>query len=220
VLSTSEDASALARKRRREILTSQRTANIIPDFTPSSSIVAATPSAVVSEPLQKKHKVTLADSTTTTAKPTKKPQMKYDPDVPMTKEEAAVWRREQRRKRNRESAAASRQRQRDRIGELEVELDEWKAKYDEIMKRVTEMEQITQKNMTDDLIDSLPFVTTPVLVSPRSTTAVLDIDTTKFVSTSSSAGRVSDSEDDDQHSVTSSSDNEEQHDNKMISRPA
>ena len=33
----------------------------------------------------------------------KKPQMRYDPSEPMTKEAAAVWRREQRRKRNRDS---------------------------------------------------------------------------------------------------------------------
>ena len=55
--------------------------------------------------------------------------MKYDPDVPMTKEEATVWRREQRRKRNRESAAASRQRQRDRIQELEEEVSSSQASH-------------------------------------------------------------------------------------------
>ena len=74
-------------------------------------------------------------------KHSKKPQMKYDPDVPMTKEEATIWRREQRRKRNRESAAASRQRQRDRISELEVEVEQWKVKYDRIMRQVRELEQ-------------------------------------------------------------------------------
>ena len=70
----------------------------------------------------------------------KKPQNKYEPDVPMTKEEAAVWRREQRRKRNRESAAASRQRQRDRITELEKELGEWKAKFSAVMGRLNAAE--------------------------------------------------------------------------------
>uniref|UniRef100_A0A7S2Y626 BZIP domain-containing protein n=1 Tax=Entomoneis paludosa TaxID=265537 RepID=A0A7S2Y626_9STRA len=74
---------------------------------------------------------------------TKKPQMKYDPDVPMTKEQAAVWRREQRRKRNRESAAASRQRQRDRINELESEVEQWKVKYDQIMRQVCDLEQMS-----------------------------------------------------------------------------
>ena len=71
----------------------------------------------------------------------KKPQNKYEPDVPMTKEEAAAWRREQRRKRNRESAAASRQRQRDRISELEKEVEEWKAKFSSVMERLRVLEE-------------------------------------------------------------------------------
>lgn len=71
----------------------------------------------------------------------KKPQMRYDPDVPMSKEATAAWRREQRRKRNRESAAASRQRQRDRIAELEVEVDDWKTKFAEVMTRLNAMEK-------------------------------------------------------------------------------
>mmetsp|Transcript_13769 Transcript_13769/g.19731 ORF Transcript_13769/g.19731 Transcript_13769/m.19731 type:complete len:133 (-) Transcript_13769:641-1039(-) len=50
----------------------------------------------------------------------------------MTKDEASAWRREQRRLRNRESAAASRQKTRERITELEGELDEWKLKYSEL----------------------------------------------------------------------------------------
>lgn len=79
-----------------------------------------------------------ADSTGACTK--KKPQMRYDPSVPMTKEDAAVWRREQRRKRNRDSAAASRQRQRNRISELEDEVAEWKIKFDEAMARLAKQE--------------------------------------------------------------------------------
>lgn len=75
-------------------------------------------------------------------KRTKKPQLKYDPDVPMTKEEAAIWRREQRRKRNRDSAAASRQRQRDRIAELEEEVEQWKVRYDHVLHHVRELEHM------------------------------------------------------------------------------
>ena len=48
--------------------------------------------------------------------------MRYDPDVPITKQEATAWRREQRRVRNLESAVLSRQKTRDRIVELETEL--------------------------------------------------------------------------------------------------
>jgi hypothetical protein len=72
----------------------------------------------------------------------KRPQMRYEPDVPMTKEEATAWRREQRRKRNRESAAASRQRQRDRISELEVEVDDWKVKYKAALDRLKRLESL------------------------------------------------------------------------------
>jgi hypothetical protein len=68
--------------------------------------------------------------------------MRYEPDVPMTKEEATAWRREQRRKRNRESAAASRQRQRDRISELEVEVDDWKVKYKAALDRLKRLESL------------------------------------------------------------------------------
>jgi len=81
----------------------------------------------------------------------KKPQMRYDPSVPMTKEAAAVWRREQRRKRNRDSAAASRQRQRNRISELEDEVAEWKIKFDEAMERLAKQEsKLTQLTQLQD----------------------------------------------------------------------
>ena len=70
----------------------------------------------------------------------KRPQMKYDPDVPMSKEETSVWRREQRRKRNRESAAACRRRQRDRISELEGEVSGWRAKFEEALDKLKDIE--------------------------------------------------------------------------------
>jgi len=148
------DASA-ARKRRREILASQRQslelmtttsaanyeeghvkkARRISDVSEkencSASLICSGP---ITDSTEKK-------STNTKKKiSTKKPQMKYDPDVPMSKEEAAAWRREQRRKRNRESAALSRQRQRDRIGDLEVEVDQWKTKVESIMERIKSLE--------------------------------------------------------------------------------
>jgi hypothetical protein len=66
--------------------------------------------------------------------------MKYDPEVPLSKEETSAWRREQRRKRNRESAAACRKRQRDRISELEVEVSEWKAKFDDAIRKLGQIE--------------------------------------------------------------------------------
>jgi hypothetical protein len=100
---TSLDASD-ARKRRREILTNHRA--LSPEDDDSTMMI-------------------VSDSETGHKSKKHKKQQKYDPGVPMTKDQAAAWRREQRRKRNRESAAASRQRQRDRIEELEAEVQEW-----------------------------------------------------------------------------------------------
>ena len=72
----------------------------------------------------------------------KKTQIRYDPDVPMSKEQLAAWRREARRVRNRESAAASRQRIRNRITELETEVEGWKSKYNQAMERLQELENV------------------------------------------------------------------------------
>ena len=68
----------------------------------------------------------------------KKAQIQYNPDIPMTKEQLTAWRREMRRVRNRESAAASRRKVRDRIEELEEEVDVWKKRYQEVLARLGE----------------------------------------------------------------------------------
>ena len=68
----------------------------------------------------------------------KKAQIQYNPDIPMTKEQLTAWRREMRRVRNRESAAASRRKVRDRIEELEEEVDVWKKRYQEVLGRLGE----------------------------------------------------------------------------------
>jgi hypothetical protein len=182
-----DHSSAEARKRRREILASQR--SLIPD------IMATT------EPVEKRRKLSIDDeSSTETAKASKhakKPQMKYDPAVPMTKEEAAAWRREQRRKRNRESAAASRQRQRDRINELESELEDWKDKYEDVMAKVRQLEEITGSTPTPatNEIDERVCVTRPETpppvhtvtqtvtprASPTSTTSIVSPSTDKVM---------------------------------------
>jgi hypothetical protein len=94
----------------------------------------------------------------------KKPQKKYDPDIPMSRDEAAAWRREQRKKRNRESAAASRQRQRDRIEELELEIQEWKARYAGILAQVIELEG---QGGEGNLRPTAPMQCIPKVVTPR-----------------------------------------------------
>lgn len=81
----------------------------------------------------------------------KKTQIRYDPDVPMSKDQLAAWRREARRVRNRESAAASRQRIRNRISELEDEVGEWKTKYTQAIQRLEALEKcISNKQEATD----------------------------------------------------------------------
>ena len=171
------DATAEARKRRREILVSQRTT--ILDMTTAVSV-----NTVIADPLTKRRKVEAAPATkvaaAAAAKPAKKPQMKYDPDVPMSKEEAAAWRREQRRKRNRESAAASRQRQRDRITELEGEVGDWKLKVEAILDRIKKLEDATGKKAPAEVL-RLPTQTRAALPLPA-----LRVPALKYVSPPSS----------------------------------
>lgn len=80
-------------------------------------------------------------------------QIRYDPEVPMSSQEKAVWRREQRRMRNRESAAASRKKTRDRISGLENELKIWKDKYNGALMKLKVLEAqscpINQTNILD-----------------------------------------------------------------------
>lgn len=190
-MNAADSPAAEARKRRREILSSQRDAAAASVATtcpesPTSVMMDSTSASNKKLKMEVAPAVPVLSSGTVavapdamktvisskTGKP-KKPQMKYDPDVPMTKEEAAVWRREQRRKRNRESAAASRQRQRDRIAELEVEVEEWKTKFDEVMKRISQLEDAAAAN--GDKPVSAPIV--PDAVSPKEVTVEAEAET-------------------------------------------
>jgi len=67
-------------------------------------------------------------------------QARYDPGVPMTRDELTSWRKEARRVRNRESAAESRKRTRDRIEELESEVSALNTKYQAALARIMELE--------------------------------------------------------------------------------
>lgn len=66
----------------------------------------------------------------------------------MSKEEEAEWRKEARRQRNRESAAASRNKVRNRIQELENEVEGWKTKYELLMKRIELLEKENMPSMS------------------------------------------------------------------------
>jgi len=152
---------AEARKRRREILASQRSqtmtspADLQMLTTTHQNISTACPILPELE-MSSCNKRQKSDDGKS-RKTGKKPQMKYDPDVPMTKEEATAWRREQRRKRNRESAAASRQRQRDRINELEDEVADLKSKYESTMAAIAKLEEQEANGVSaaEDLVSTL-----------------------------------------------------------------
>jgi hypothetical protein len=144
---------AEARKRRKEIIQSQRSEgdpivatnnNEFPKEAAEAAAAAADSDepAVTEKKPPKKRKVD--DSSVTSSKDDdgKKTQIRYDPEVPMSKEQLAAWRREARRVRNRESAAASRQRIRSRITELEEEVGDWKSKYTQAMERLQRLETV------------------------------------------------------------------------------
>mmetsp|Transcript_4198 Transcript_4198/g.8295 ORF Transcript_4198/g.8295 Transcript_4198/m.8295 type:complete len:275 (+) Transcript_4198:139-963(+) len=138
----SMESSALARKRRREKLVGS---------------LSSTPDEVMSNKVVKVESDYSSDDSTRQGKGSKRPQMKYEPEIPMTKEEASVWRREQRRKRNRESAAACRKRQRDRIAELEIEVGEWKAKFDKALAKLNEIEGGANSQVNVDVFCNAAF---------------------------------------------------------------
>jgi hypothetical protein len=69
-----------------------------------------------------------------------KKQSRYDPGVPMTRDQLKSWRKEARRVRNRESAAASRTKNRELVSELETEVNGLKAKYAAALKMIIDLE--------------------------------------------------------------------------------
>ncbi|EJK66223.1 hypothetical protein THAOC_12873 [Thalassiosira oceanica] len=78
---------------------------------------------------------------TTTTGGAKRQQVQYNPDRAMTKEQLTQWRREMRRVRNRESAAASRKKVRDRIEDLEREVNKWRVRYGDVINRIGDAER-------------------------------------------------------------------------------
>ena len=145
------NGAAEARKRRKEIIQSQRSDTEVAAAKDDEEL-AETASKQEKKPPKKrkmdeskgknKEKDTDSDiDSDTDDEGRKKTQIRYDPEVPMDKDQLAAWRREARRVRNRESAAASRQRIRNRINELEDEVGQWKAKYSQAMERLSSLQQ-------------------------------------------------------------------------------
>lgn len=135
------NGAAEARKRRKEIIQSQRgdTDAAVPASDEPGTDTESKPDK--KPPKKRKFEESNRDETEEEREDRKKAQIRYDPEVPMDKEQLAAWRREARRVRNRESAAASRQRIRNRINELEDEVGQWKSKYSQAMERLAALQQ-------------------------------------------------------------------------------
>lgn len=98
------------------------------------------------------------------ALPGVKKQSRYEPELPdellaqLSKEELSEWRKRARKVRNRESAAASRRKTRERIEELESEVEGLKKKYQEALERI--------KTLTSLSKNAVVAAETPQVVSP------------------------------------------------------
>lgn len=225
LIDTLPDTSAaeVARKRRRENFTIQ-SGNLLAN---ENSAAATSTTADISPAAGKKLKIMIGQSVNKLTKPpcvaSKRPQMKYNPDIPMAKEDVSRWRKEERRKRNRESAAASRQRQRDRITELELEVEDWKSKFESVMEKIIQLDGLNVTNnipshgsvdiktepIFDEVIAPVNISMTPLpcfsFNSPVSSSVPIDI--TSKVTPCGGVNEVSEEEGEPQQS-------------NMISRPA
>lgn len=123
-----------------------------------------------------------------------KRQARYEPGVPMTKEELAKWRKEARRVRNRESAAASRQKTKERIDILQNQVTTLQAKYDAALQRIAELEGRAHRP------PQVPFVSVPPRVSPHCSPKVSPSPSTHLVHDSISLDELS--EDDLHHAAS------------------
>ena len=136
VASQDPNVASLARKRRIELRNMQRGSEVS-DEASTESKKARVDAEVLVDPVTSKPKPSITGI---------KKQSRYDPGVPMTRDELTTWRKEARRVRNRESAAESRKRNRDRISELETEVDALKSKYAAALNRILELEAAAAVN--------------------------------------------------------------------------
>jgi len=142
-------AAAAARKRRKEKLQTSRGAGGANDMEqvelaaelPPEMNAAAEAAAVDDDDDDDDIAVPAANAKKQTkCTKTGKSMNTYEPDVEMTKEQLTAWRREARRVRNRESAATSRMKTKNRITELEEEVNDYKSKYEAALQKLAEYE--------------------------------------------------------------------------------
>ena len=97
-------------------------------------------------------------------------QVRYSPDVPMTEEELASWRRDQRRIRNRDSAATTRRKTRELISELQNAADQWRKKYEKLEAENADLlKKLQSRGVLDVSTDSMSKAVIPVPPSPELT---------------------------------------------------
>ena len=107
-----------------------------------------------------------------------KKQSRYEPELPdeelahWSREELSEWRKTARKVRNRESAAASRRKTRERITELEHEVEQLKSKYREALQRIsvlsTSIPEVSNASAATDPILKTTDTPTPVVSPPSS----------------------------------------------------
>ena len=174
---TLQDGATLARKRRIEMRNKQRSVSEDEAADGGSCADRKRPRF---ENDDSASSVLLVDPVTSKPKPHVtgiKKHSRYDPGVPMNREELKAWRKEARRVRNRESAAASRKKNRERIDELESEVDVLKSKYAAALQLIVDLEagvvndSFTPHSLRQDLAAMVPSAT---LRSPRATTPELE----------------------------------------------
>jgi hypothetical protein len=104
-----------------------------------------------------------------------KKKCRYEPVqvAPMSKAQLSAWRKEARRVRNRESAAMSRQKTKERIDELEVQVQELQSKYESALQHIAQLESHSKRQFPVDLC---PTVTISPPLSPRQSISLDDED--------------------------------------------
>lgn len=95
---------------------------------------------------------------------------KYEPDLPMEPDGVSAWRRAARKKRNRESAERSRNKVRNRILELEDQVQDYKDRYQSVIARIQKTEELLRNKDKDLLVDGVEqySVVSPIASSMKS----------------------------------------------------
>jgi hypothetical protein len=176
VIVTSSASSSTARKRRRKIedngiIDTPASKKKFKSMTSSDDLLAPPP-LVTSTAEYDNHPLPIITVLPSRSGPMsqKRPQLKYDPSTPMSPTQTSAWRAEQRRKRNRESAAACRRKQRETVSILEVEVANWKRKFDDAIALVKAREG---EDAASKLVNEIEQT---FVIQPSKTTSTIEVE--------------------------------------------